>query len=71
MPTGPPYDGTASGPCCDWRFGDGRCGAVHSPAQAGHLTSGVGRKPEVLVDFFDDIPADAVLRVESVERYIE
>lgn len=30
-----------------------------------------GQKPEVLVDFFEDIPADAVFRVESAERYID
>jgi len=30
-----------------------------------------GQKPEVLVDFFEEIPADAVFRVESAERYLE
>jgi predicted RNA-binding protein with TRAM domain len=30
-----------------------------------------GQEPEVLVDFFEDIPADAVFRVESAARYID
>lgn len=30
-----------------------------------------GKKPEVVVDFFDEVPADAVFRVKTAERYIE
>jgi hypothetical protein len=32
---------------------------------------GPGKKEKVTVDFFEDVPADAVYRVESVERYVE
>ncbi|WP_020014421.1 DUF4190 domain-containing protein [Promicromonospora sukumoe] len=32
---------------------------------------GPGKEEKVAVDFFEDVPADAVYRVESVERFVE